>query len=55
MANYLDGIKPEEPEVEEEAEVGIGDLLDGKSKRFGQMAKAMFKGKRWQKQKRESR
>ncbi|MDB4371048.1 protein DpdD [Mariniblastus sp.] len=55
LTNYLDGIKPVKPEVEETAEVEIGELLDGKSiavfslteriaKRFGQMAKAMFNG-----------
>lgn len=55
LANYLNSIKPEEPEVKEEVEVEIGDLLGGKSiavfslteriaKRFGQMATAMFKG-----------
>ena len=55
LVSYLEGIKPKEPEVKEEAEVEVGDLLDGKSiavfslteriaKRFGQMAKAMFKG-----------
>lgn len=55
LTNYLDGIKPVKPEVEETAEVEIGELLDGKSiavfslteriaKRFGQMAKAMFSG-----------
>ena len=55
LVNYLDGIKPEEPETEQAAEIEIGDLLEGKSiavfslteriaKRFGQMANAMFKG-----------